>query len=640
MARGMVPEDLFRIQWVSDAQLSRQGTIAFVVTKMDKDADDYRSQVWTVGNAAGAGRPFTSGAGKDKEPRWSPDGTQLAFTSDRESGAQLYLMSATGGEARKLTAIPQGVGNPVWSPDGSRIVVTVRTGGNEGEDKKPKTVPARVITELKHKYNGDGFTFDRRRHLFVVDVATGETKQVTDGEFHDTQPAWSPDGRRIAFVSSRHEGWDLDRVQDIYVIDSDGGTPTRVTDGISDADVPAWSPSGNEIAWLGSANAEDPPRSNRLHITNVADGSTRCLTPASDFQLSGTPAWSLDGRSILVGADTRGRSQVIRVDVAAGSIVEIPGNGNIQSWSANDAGSIIACTATDPVHPAEVFRHDEAGDEKLTELNKDWLAEVTLVVPEPFVVKSDGWEIDAWVMLPPGAEARNPCPVLLNIHGGPFVQYGWQFFDEFQVQCGAGYAVVFGNPRGSSGRGDDFARALISDPARPMAADCYATVDEALRLHPELDAERVGLVGGSYGGYLIGWIVGETDRFKAACSERGIYNRFSRETTGDIPTAYTYLRKHTWEDPALYWEHSPIRRVEAMHTPLLLVHGEEDMRCPIEQSEQLFTALKQLRRDVTFMRLPGENHEYSRSGKPSHRIERFDLQIGFFGDKLRPDIAD
>lgn len=643
MPRGMNTEDLFQIQWVSDARLSPDGrTVAFTVTRLEKEADDYRSTIWTVPAAGGTPRQLTTGKGKDTTPRWSPDGTRLAFLSDRMGGKpQIYIIDVSGGEALRLTDIKQGAGALVWSPDGSRLVCVVRTGGEEEPEDtpngRPKTKPARIITTLKQRMNGEGWTYDRRRHLFIVDVATGATRQLTDGDWDDIQPAWSPDSRRIAFISARHPTRDLDRAEDLWVVDADGGEPVQLTPGGGSVALPAWSPDGRQIAYLGFADAEDPPRNSRLWLIPASGGTPRCLTAALDRNLEASetaaPVWTADGLAIITGIQDHGAVGAIRVSIADGAVERlVTGPRTVTNYDL--AGGALAFVASDPTHPAEVFIRDEHGERQLTDLNASWRAAVELVAPEHYTVRSDGVEVDCWVMRPAGLEPGRTYPALLNIHGGPFVQYGWTFFDEFQVQAGAGYAVVFSNPRGSSGQEEDFARALIGSPAEPMTADVLAAMDEALRRYDFIDPARTGVLGGSYGGYITGWIIGHTDRFAAACAERGIYNRYSRELTGDIPTAFTYLRVRPWEEPETYWRWSPIAFVQQMRTPVLIIHSEEDLRCPIEQAEQLFAALKRLGRDTRFVRFPGENHELSRAGKPSHRVQRFEHILGWFAEKL------
>jgi acylaminoacyl-peptidase len=345
------------------------------------------------------------------------------------------------------------------------------------------------------------------------------------------------------------------------------------------------------------------------------------------------PIWLPDGSALMVGMENRGTVGVIQVHVADGKVTPlVAGKRSVTSYGS--AGATVAYTASEPHRPAEVYVHTPAGERQLSDLNAAWRAEVELPEPEHFTVQSGGWDIDAWVLRPVDFKPGRRYPALVNIHGGPFAQYGWAFLDEFQVQAGAGYVVIACNPRGSSGREDAFARAIIGCPGEPDSADVLAAVDQSLRHYDFIDPTRLGLLGGSYGGYLVGWIVGHTDRFVAAVPERGLYNRYSKDGTSDIWSGYTYLRLRQWEDPELYWRYSPLAYVRDIHTPLLILHSEEDLRCPIEQAEQLFVALKHMRREVRFVRFPGENHELSRSGKPSHRLQRFGYILEWFAEKL------
>jgi dipeptidyl aminopeptidase/acylaminoacyl peptidase len=649
-ARGMVPADLTRIRFVGDAQVSPDGrTVAFVVTTLSEERDEYLSQIWLVDTAGGEPRRFTAGPRRDTAPRWSPDGTRLAFVSERDAKkkGQLYVMPVAGGEPAGLTDLRHGVSAPEWSPDGTRLAFVSRVGGwvePESEEEKRKSRPPRVVTTLKYRFNGEGFTYDRRPQIFIVAALGGEPRQVTEGDYDHADPAWTPDGRALVFSSARHDERDHDDASDIWLIPAEGGAPRRLTRTLGPAGHPAVSPAGDTVAYLGRASRNAFGRNIRLFTVPVAGGAPACRTEGLDRScgpLGVRPVWSADGRALTIAAEDQGTLGLVRVGPGDGPPRRlVSGERVVGSYSASRDGAVVAFTASEPAAPTELFvcGADGAGERRLTDLNRDFRREVALARPERFRFERAGFTVDAWIMKPHGFEPGRRYPLLLNVHGGPHAEYGYPFFDEFQVQAGAGYGVLYANPRGSQGYGEAFASAVVGDWGGGDAADVQAALDEALGRFDWIDPERLGLLGGSYGGFMTSWIVGHSKRFRAACSERAVNVQTSMFGTSDIGFVFNQVELGgvlPWEDPAKYLERSPLTYAKDITTPLLILHSEDDLRCPIEQAEQLFVALKTLRREVVFVRFPDENHELTRSGKPRHRLERFRILLEWFGKYLR-----
>ena len=650
--RGMTPEDITRIRWVSDAQMSPDGErVAFVVTTLSEERDAYLSNIWIAAVDGGEPRRLTSGDKRDSAPRWSPDGRRLAFVSERQEDKrpQLYVMPTDAGEAVRLTELVQGVSEPLWSPDGKRLAFLSRVGGDEPQQKEAAEAlskPARVITTLKYKMNGDGFVYDRRTHLFVVDAGDGSVNQLTNGDYNHDGPAWSPDGSLLAFTSARHAERDEDDASDVWVVAADGGDVRRVTDTAGPVGRPSFSPDGQRIAYLGHAHRFDAGYNWRMYAVAAAGGASVCVTAAMDLSClapgGGRPLWSVDGKGLTVGVQNRGDIQVCRFDARNPGTPEVVlgGSRQVTGLSASADGGRLAFAAMDATNPAEVFacHSDGSHERQLTRLNADWKAEVALSTPQRIDCVRDGCALDAWVMKPHGFEPGKRYPLLLNIHGGPHMMYGHDFFDEFQVYSGAGYAVLYANPRGSRGYGESFTRAVIGDWGGVDHGDVTAALDAAVAQCDYIDPQRLGVMGGSYGGYLTTWAVGHSTRFKAACSERAVNNVHTLFGTSDIGHSFAEAQSGClpWDNLEWYLERSPLTYAADITTPLLILHAENDLRCPIEQAEQLFVALKKQHKEVRFVRFPDEGHEMSRAGKPRHRLERFRVILEWFCEFLQP----
>jgi len=654
----MVPQDVYGLTGVADPRLSPDAsTVAYVVGAVDEEANEYRAAIW-LGAADGSTPPrrFTSGEKADADPRWSPDGTRLAFTSNRTGKAsQLYVMPVAGGEPRKLTSLKEDVTQAVWSPDGARIafVARVRDAAYKEEDDKKRR--PRRLTRLQYKLDSVGWTVDRPQHLFVVPAdGSSEPVQLTDGDYEDRSPSWSPDGSTIAFVSARHPDWDLEMVSDVYLVAAGGGEPRRLTQGGGSIGGVSWSPDGAQLAVERSDGVFDDPRHTTIAIVDAAGGEMRSLTATLDRNCTTYPSlreplW--DGRDVVFVVEDHGCTHIYRVAVDGASEPRLVVGGERVVTGLDVVAGRLVFAAGDPTQLSELYDggsalaagDPEAVGRRLTGVGDAFAAGRELMPATRFTaVSADGSEVDAWIMRPAGFEPGRKYPLLLTIHGGPYGQYDLSFFDEFQVYCGAGYAVVFSNPRGSSGSTEAWARA-IRGPGEDGPGwgsvdyeDCMAVAEEAVRRYDFVDGDRLGVIGGSYGGYLTSWIVGHTDRFKAAVSERAVNNFDSQWGSSDFGWDFKgYLGAFLFEDVETYLKVSPSTYAENIHTPLLILHSEDDLRCPVEQAEHLFVTLRLLKRPVELVRFPSESHELTRSGSPQHRVQRFEIVLEWFDRHLK-----
>jgi dipeptidyl aminopeptidase/acylaminoacyl peptidase len=638
---GMVPEDVYALSGVADPRLSPDGrTIAYMVWGVDRDANAYRGTIYLVDlDGSAPPRRLTPEEKEDLAPRWSPDGRLLAYVSNRErEKKQLYVVPVEGGETRRLTDLAEDVSQAAWSPDGTRLAFSSRVPDPAYDQKDEKRRAPRRITRLQYKLDDVGWTTDRRQHIFVVPAdGSSEPVQVTSGDYEDGYPAWSPDGARLAFVSAREDDWDVKDVRDVQVVDATGGEPICLTDGSGWCEAPSWSPDGRLIAFRHTWTHFDDPHHGQIAVVDAGGGAPRVLTASLDRNCSPypeirEPIW--DGDSIVLAVEDGGDTHLYRVRADGTGEPELVAGGE-QTLSGYDvrAGSVVQAAMTAST-PPELY----VGGRRRTDVTRGLSEARELVEAERFsVVSADGTEVDAWIMRPAGFEPGRRYPVLLSIHGGPFAQYGSRFLDEFQLYAGAGYVVLYSNPRGSSGYSERFGRATRG-PSQGGPGwgsldyqDLMAVTDEALERFDFCDPERLGVLGGSYGGFMTSWIVGHTDRFRAACSERAVNNFVSAFGSGDLDWMLKgQIGAFLYEDVEAYLRISPSTYAESIRTPLLILHSENDLRCHVEQAEHLFTTLRLLGREVELVRFPAEGHELSRSGSPMHRVMRIEIILDWF----------
>jgi dipeptidyl aminopeptidase/acylaminoacyl peptidase len=649
----MRPEDVYALTSVGDPRISPDGTlVAYIVNWIDREENGYRSAVW-VAPLDGSEEPtqLTSATRSDSSPRWSPDGRWLAFVSNRDgetetAHGELYVLPANGGEPRRLTQGKEGVESIAWSPDSTRIAFARRVRDEAYEEEDDRRRPPRRFTRVFYKLDGVGWTGDRRKHVFVVDLDGGE-RQLTEGDCENGEPAWSPDGRHIVFTSSRGERWDVELVAALYEVEADAenAEPTRLSQPDESCGLASFSPDGALIAYVHTPEDGTYPHHSQIAVMRPDGSERRVLTASLDRQCGPFPAlrepvW--DGDRITFGVEDGGNVHLYTVAADGSSEPELLVGGEQMTGLYDVRDGRLVYTATTHTRPAELFTGDGT---RRTSICDGFAAGRELADVERFTAASaDGTEVDAWLVRPPGFDKGRRYPVLLTIHGGPFTQYGTGFFDEVQVYAGAGYCVLFSNPRGGSGYSEAWGRA-IRGPGGDAGPgwgtvdyeDLMGVVDTALERFPFLDAERLGVLGGSYGGYMTSWIVGHTKRFKAALSERAVNHLISAFGSSDV--FWIFERQFggpMWEHVDEWLRMSPATYAREIETPLLIAHSENDLRCNVEQGEHLFTLLRLLGKDVEMLRFPNEGHELSRSGSPVHRVQRFEAILEWFGRYLAP----
>ena len=679
--RNITEKDLFDFVWIGDPQVSPDGSnVAFVRVSVNDKKDGYNTALWIVSTATGQTRQLTNGP-RDTAPRWSPDGKYLVFMrtpeiSGRVEPAQLFMLAMSGGEPFQFTTLPRGTNGPQWSPDGKMIAfynsaTAEELAKAERSKAQPSPSPAasptpaeresdvRVINRAVYRMNGTGYLdFKHPQHIWVVNAPkTGDEKvtpkQLTHGRFNDAGAVWAKDSSRIYFDSDFTDEpyYELPRT-DIFSVAVTGGEPTKLTSFDMGAGTFSVSPDGKRVAFVSSVT--QPVRSYSqpdLWVMDLAvNAKPRNLTASFDFDIGGgltgdnvaprggggnLPVWSSDGRSINMIYLKEGKANVGSFDVASGRQSDVTtGNHAVVNFRALPDASKFVLLISTPTRLGDLFWLDKPGAQpkQLTRLNEGLFAKLNLTEPEEVWHSSfDGKKIQAWVQKPADFDPNKKYPLILNIHGGPHAAYGFIFDHEFQWMAAKGYVVLYPNPRGSTSYGQEFGNIIQHNYPGDDYKDLMAGVDELIR-RGYIDDKKLAVTGGSGGGLLTNWTIGQTTRFAAAVSQRDIASWTDWWYTADFTLFQpSWFKAPPFEDPEDYKRRSPITYVNKIQTPLMLILGEVDWRTPTGPGgEAMFRALKYRKIPTVMVRFPNESHELSRSGQPWHRIERLQHIVGWF----------
>jgi dipeptidyl aminopeptidase/acylaminoacyl peptidase len=680
--RNITEKDLFNFVWIGDPQLSPDGSrVAFVRTTVNDRKDGYNTAIWTVTTANGETRQLTNGP-RDTTPRWSPDGKYLLFVrapevSGRTEPPQLFMLAMGGGEPFQFTTLPRGAGGPQWSPDGKMILfynsATPEDLAKAARSNTPQPTPSpaasptpperesdvRVITRAVYRANGTGYLdFKHPNHIWVVTAPkTGDEKvtpkQLTSGRFDEGGAFWAKDSSRVYFESDQLDEpyYELPSTT-IYSVATTGGTPSKFTSFDMGAGAFALSPDGKQLAMI--ATVSQPVRSYSqpdLWVMDMTAGAKpRNLTTTFDYDIGGgvggdnvaprggggnLPLWSADGRSIVIGYAKEGKANVGSFNVTSGKLSDVTtGNQAVVNYRALPDASKFVLLISTPTRIGDLFWLDKAGAQpkQLTRINDDLFSKLNLTEPEEIWHNSfDGRKIQVWVQKPPDFDPNKKYPLILNIHGGPHAAYGFVFDHEFQWMAAKGYVVLYPNPRGSTTYGQEFGNIIQHNYPGDDYKDLMAGVDELIR-RGYIDDKKLAVTGGSGGGLLTNWTIGQTTRFAAAVSQRDIASWTDWWYTADFTLFQpSWFKAPPFEDPEDYRRRSPITYVNKIQTPLMLILGEVDWRTPTGPGgEAMFRALKYRKIPTVMVRFPNESHELSRSGQPWHRIERLQHIVGWF----------
>lgn len=633
------PKDVFDLEWVYDPQISPDGKrVVYVRRSFDIMEDRVRSNLWAIDADGRNHRPLVSGPESVSSPRFSPDGQRLLYASASRGKTQLFVRWLDSGQTALLTNVTQAPRSAVWSPDGSQIALVMTVEAKSKPMVKmpaaPKGAewakPAKVVDQMTYRIDGRGYVAEGYSHLFLVPAQGGTPRQLTTGNFNHSNPAWSADGQTLIVSGNRDPDWEFKpQNSELYAVDVISAQVKALTsrDGVDAG--PAVSPDGKRIAYVGFDDEKLGHHQTKAYVMNVDGSDVRELTTDLDREVSDLQ-WSSDGRSLYFQYSDRGNGKVARVsldrkisplvdDVGGTTLGRPYGSG---SYRVAKDGTLVF-TQTRPEHPADLVLRDRSGEMRtLVRLNDDLFSYKTLATVEDMSVTSkDGLEIQSWIAKPPGFDPAKKYPMILEIHGGPFADYGDRFSAEVQLYASAGYVVLYVNPRGSTSYGREFAEKIHHAYPSQDFDDLMASVD-ALVQKGYVDPERLFVTGGSGGGTLTAWIVGKTDRFRAAVVAKPVINWASFVLYADFSAYFSqyWFPGMPWDHYEHYWKRSPLSLVGNVKTPTMLLTGESDYRTPIPESEQYYQALKLLKVDTALIRIPDASHGIA--SRPSQLITK------------------
>ncbi len=642
MSKGpFIAEDLLKMRFVGSPTLSPTGEgLIFVETNIDEQENGYRAHLTRVGSQGLVPVTVSEGKVRDAAPAWSPDGQRIAYLSNRGGKSQVWL----DGEKEQLTSLPQGVSSFIWAPDGQGLYLVANEVIDQPKFRKGAT--ARRITTLRYKANGTGYLDGYPAQLWHLDLESKKLEQLTSGNYNCSQPAISPCGRYLAFVSNR-EADELKTLNDIWLLDLQTGEQRNLTGGKGHSNSPRWLPDGQHLLYVGHQKGVYPGGYPELRQIDLATGENINLLPSFPHYIDNciggdvrydsgntAPLPSADGWQIYFLGTVGGSCYLFCLDYASGEVTKVFGEGQMVITSFDiQAGRLLVNIAT-PTTPGDLWWGPLDGElQQVTDLNHRLFEDKYIGWPEVIHFSHpDGTELEGWLIKPLGYTDGNTYPLVMEIHGGPHTTYGNVFFHEWQMLAGHGFGVLYTNPRGSLGYGEEFSRAVVGDWCGVDAADLQFMAEAAAKL-PWVDAARMGVTGGSQGGYFTNWLISHTDMFAAAVTQRSMSNLYSKYGVADNGwngDRYGMGGRDLWDDEDFIMERSPMRYARNVKTPTLIIHSDEDYRCPLEQAEQWYVALKRLGVTVEMLLFHGENHELSRGGKPANRIVRLEAILDWF----------